>query len=109
MAIRFRLAQDDGDLFIESDTVTKVGSTILISLDRFFHERNERALAFLGRFIQADDVPVVGLHGFCNLRLERFNRHAEILIGESPKGKSDTQLRPRTNLAKDAPFRGFKT
>jgi len=52
----FGLAQDNGDLFIESDAMAKVGAAILVGFDGFFHQRSEGSFAFLGSFIEAYDV-----------------------------------------------------
>ena len=74
-AISFSLAEDDRYLLVERNTVAEIGASILVSLDRFFHEGDERRLAFLRRFIETYDVFLESLQGFSNFRLKGINRH----------------------------------
>lgn len=69
------LTEDDRNLFIQRDSMTKIRAAILISLDRLFHQRHQRALAFLGRLVEAYDVLLECLHGFRDFRLKGVNRH----------------------------------
>src|SRR5260221_7458332 len=74
-ALVVRLAEDDGDLFVEGDAVTEIGAAGFVGLDGLVHERDEGFFKTVGRFIDTDDVFVVCLDGFGQLGLERFNSH----------------------------------
>ena len=74
-AFGFGLAENDGDLFIEGDAVAEVGTAILVGFNRFFHQGDEGAFAFLGGFIEAHDELFKRLQGFSNFRLKGVNRH----------------------------------
>lgn len=86
-AICFRLAQNDRHLFIEGNSVTQVGSAILVGLYRFLHQGYQGAFAFLRGLVEANDVLFECLQGFSDFRLKGLNGHVEILIGQSPKRK----------------------
>jgi hypothetical protein len=73
--LTFSLAQDDGHLFIEGNTMAQLGSAILVSLDCLLHQGPKGALAVLRRLIEADNVLLVGLDCLRNLMLERVDRH----------------------------------
>jgi hypothetical protein len=74
-ALVLRLAEDDGDLFVEGDAVAEIGAAGFVGLDGLVHERDEGFFKTVGRFIDADDVFVVGLDGLGQLGLESFNSH----------------------------------
>src|SRR5258706_6447278 len=74
-AFVFGLAEDDGDLFVEGDAVAQIGTAGFVGLDGLVHERDEGLFKAVGRFIDTDDVFVVGLDGLGQLGLESFNSH----------------------------------
>jgi len=78
-AVAFGLAENDGQLPIQSDAVAQVGSAILIRLDRFFHERTQGSLRILGNFVDADDIAIIGFERVRDFLLERICRH----VGEN--------------------------
>lgn len=69
------LAQDDGDLRIERETVSHAGTAIFVSGDGFLHQRLHRVLKILGRFRQANDVLVVLFDRSGDFFLERLDCH----------------------------------
>src|SRR6266403_3272321 len=84
-ALVVRLAEDDGDLFVEGDAVTQVWAAGFIGLDGLVHERDEGFFKTVGRFIDADDVFVVCLDGFGQLGLESFNSHGTNIAEKGQK------------------------
>ena len=56
------LAEDDGDVFVESDAVAEVRSSGLIGFDGLVEQGDEGGLKFFGCFVETDDVLVVHLH-----------------------------------------------
>jgi hypothetical protein len=75
--VRFCLAQNDRNLLIQGDSVAQIRPAVLISLNRFFHQRYEGAFAFLRRFIEANDKLLIRFQGFSNFLLKGLNRHDE--------------------------------
>ena len=73
--VAFGLAENNRDLLIERNPMAKVWTAVLIGLDRLLHQRKQRTLRLFRRLIQANDVLLEGLHGFCNFGLKRVNRH----------------------------------
>ena len=55
------LAQDDRYMLIERESVAKMRPTLLVSVDGFFHQRLQRALAIVGNLVEAYDELVVSL------------------------------------------------
>src|SRR4051794_34745076 len=62
-------------MFVQGNAVPQVRAATLVSFDSLVHQRNKRGLEIFGRFIQANNVLFVRLHGFCQFRLERFKSH----------------------------------
>ena len=56
------LAEDDGDVFVESNAVAEVRSSGLIGFDGLVEQGDEGGLKFFGCFVETDDVLVVHLH-----------------------------------------------
>ena len=69
------LTQDDGHVLIESNSVTELGTSAFVGLDGLVEQRDQSSLKFLGGFVQADDVLVIGLHRFGEFLAERFDCH----------------------------------
>ncbi|MCB0381351.1 MAG: hypothetical protein KDD24_08845, partial [Flavobacteriales bacterium] len=63
-AIAFGLADDDGNLFIQSNPVPQGGAALNIGFDGLIHERHHRFFKFIGRFIEANDESFVTGNGF---------------------------------------------
>src|SRR5260370_42046277 len=74
-ALVVRLAEDDGDLFVEGDAVAQIRAAGFVGLDGLVHERDEGFFKTVGRFIDADNVFVVGFDGLGQLGLESFSSH----------------------------------
>src|ERR1041385_8587607 len=83
------LAQNYGDLLVQRDAVTEIGTPAQISLDRFFHQRIQGRFTFLGGFVQADDKFVVRLHRLRDFLFEHIHSHKRSLskIQEGRKTK----------------------
>ena len=86
-ARRIVLTQDDRDMFVQSDTVSKLRPAAFVSLDCLVQQRNQRGLKFFGYFVDANDVPVIGAHRFQEFRSERFDSHNQIIATPPPKVK----------------------
>lgn len=67
------LAEDDGHLFVERDAVAQMRAAADIGANGFVYEREQRGLAFFGRLIDADNMPVVGLEGLLELGCKCFD------------------------------------
>ena len=76
-----RLTEDDGHLFVEGDAVAEVWAAVLVGFDGFFHEGDERGFAFLGRFIEANNVFLERFKRFRNFRLKGVNGHGVSVSG----------------------------
>ena len=74
-----RLAENNRHLPVQRDPVPQMGPAILVGLDRFLHQRPQRRLAFLRRFVDAHDKLVVGLYRIRDFVFEGVDRHAEKL------------------------------
>src|SRR5260370_26317993 len=57
------LAEDDGDLLVERNAMTKVRPAVFVGADGLLHQRAERGVAFFGGLVEADDEFLGRLHG----------------------------------------------
>src|SRR2546427_7402611 len=74
-ARRVILTQNDGDMLVQSYTVSKLRPAAFVSLDRLVQQRNQRGFKFFRDFVDANDIPVIGTHRFQEFRSERFDGH----------------------------------
>ena len=86
-ARRVILTQNDGDMLVQSYTVSKLRPAAFVSLDRLVQQRNQRGFKFFRDFVDANDIPVIGTHRFQEFRSERFDGHKKIIATVSPKVK----------------------
>ena len=63
------LAEDDCDLLVQSDAMSKMGAAAGIGADGLVHQRGQRTFAILRRLVDADNKPVVGLKRLRNFPL----------------------------------------
>ena len=94
-SIGFSLAKDNRDLLIESNSMPEIGTSVLVGLNRLFHQRYEGGFAFLRCFIEANDVLLERLKRFSNFRLKGFNRHG----GDSYFPRVKTQALQKVSAA----------
>ncbi len=78
-------------------------SAILVSLDRFFHQRSQRAFAVLGSFVHANDVLVEGFQSIRNLLLEHFNSTSLKFCDKTESPKCQKEMRGSTDPIAFAP------
>lgn len=79
------LAEDDGDLAVEGDTVAEVGAAGFVGFDGLVHEGGEGFLEAFRCFFEAHNELVVGPDGLIHLLLEGINSHEVTLRGNVPE------------------------
>ena len=58
-ALPIALAENNGDLPVQSDAVTHAFAATFVGLDRLLHQRVHGRMKVLRRFLETNDVPVV--------------------------------------------------
>ena len=86
------LAENDRQLPVQGDAMAQMRSPILISFDRFFHERSHGGFAILGSLFEANDKFFVGLYRFGNFLFKCVYCHRARL--EVYRGKFKVKMLP---------------
>src|SRR5688572_10798749 len=82
-----RLAQDDGHLPVERNTVTKMRTAVVVGLDGLLHQPGQRFLAVLRRLVDANNVFLKGLECLDYFRFEHLDRQVHgAEVKESVRG-----------------------